>query len=118
MAKYKFLNNVKTGVVERVEITGDELKELEAREAAWDSKANKLKEIKFNRLLKLQATDWYSNSDVTMPDYIKTWRQSLRDIPANFTTESQYDELLVVDTDKESSTFGQLTHSIWTQPTE
>ena len=32
MAKYKFLNNVKTGVVERVEITGDELKELEARE--------------------------------------------------------------------------------------
>ena len=55
MAKYKFLNNVKTGVVERVEITGDELKELEARETAWDSKANKLKEIKFNRLQKLQA---------------------------------------------------------------
>ena len=42
----------------------------------------------------------------------------MRDIPANFTTESQYDELLVVDTDKESSTFGQLTHTIWTQPTE
>ena len=49
MAKYKFLNNVKTGVVERVEITGDELKELEARETAWDSKANKLKEIKLHQ---------------------------------------------------------------------
>ena len=114
----KFLNNIKTGLAERIEITGDELKELEARETAWDSKANKLKEIKFNRLLKLQATDWYSNSDVTMPDYIKTWRQTLRNIPANFTTESKYDELLVVDTDKTSKTFGQLTHSIWTQPKE
>ena len=118
MTKYKFLNNVKTGVVEKVEITGDELTELEARESSWDSKANKLKEIKFNRLQKLQETDWYSNSDVTMPDYIKTWRQSLRDIPANFTSESQYDELLVVDTDKKSSTFGQLTHTIWMHPTE
>ena len=61
MAKYKFLNNIKTGVVERIEITGDELKELEARETAWDSKANKLKEIKVNRLQCLQETDWYSN---------------------------------------------------------
>ena len=101
------------------------LSETEAEERAklnkdWDSKSNerKLIRIKNIRLQKLNETDWYSNSDVTMPDYIKTWRQSLRDIPANFTTESQYDELLVVDTDKESSTFGQLTHSIWKQPTE
>lgn len=118
MARYKTTINIETGVTERVEITGSELTELETREATWDSKANKLKEIKFNRLQKLQETDWYSNSDVTMPDYIKTWRQSLRDIPSNFTTESQYDELLVVDTDKTSKTFGQLTHSIWKQPTE
>ena len=98
-------------MVERVEITGDELKELEAREAAWDSKANKLKEIKFNRLQKLQATDWYSNSDVTMPDYIKTWRQTLRDLPANHTDEDAYDLLLARNSD------GELTHSVWTQPT-
>ena len=117
MAKYKFLNNVKTGVVERVEITGDELKELEAREAAWDSKANKLKEIKFNRLQKLQETDWWVLRG-NMSEAQTTYRQALRDIPVNFTTESQYDELLVVDTDKESSTFGQLTHAIWKQPTE
>jgi len=49
--------------------------------------------------------------DYTMPDYIKTWRQSLRDIPTNYTTESKYDELL----EKEN---GVLKHSIWTQPTE
>ena len=112
MARYKTIVNVETGVTERVEITGSELTELETREATWDSKANKLKEIKFNRLQKLQETDWYSNSDVTMPDYIKTWRQTLRDLPQNNTTESQYDTLLARDAD------GNLTNSVWTQPTE
>ena len=78
----------------------------------WDSKANerKLSEIKSIRLEKLQETDWMSLGDVTMPDYIKTWRQSLRDIPANFDS-SKYDDLLARNTN------GVLTHSIWTQPT-
>ena len=114
MPRYHLINN------KRVQFTAEEEAQRDAEEQAWadDSKNRKLKQIKKLRLEKLEATDWMSNSDVTMPDYIKTWRQSLRDIPANFTTESQYDELLVVDTDKESSTFGQLTHSIWKQPTE
>jgi hypothetical protein len=60
---------------------------------------------------KLKATDYMALGDYTMPDYIKTWRQSLRDIPTNYTTESKYDELL----EKEN---GVLKHSIWTQPTE
>jgi len=47
-----------------------------------------------------------------MPDNIKTWRQSLRDIPSNHTDEDAYDLLLARDSD------GNLTHSIWTQPTE
>ena len=58
----------------------------------------------------LQETDWMANSDVTMPSYIKTWRQSLRDIPANYNS-SKYDELLAEDDN------GNFTHSIWTQPT-
>ncbi len=53
-----------------------------------------------------------SCSDVAMPDYIKTWRQTLRDLPQNNTTESQYDTLLAKDAD------GNLTNSIWKQPTE
>ena len=112
MARYKTTINIKTGVTERVEITGSELTELETREAAWDSKANKLKEIKFNRLQKLQETDYFANSDVTMPSYIKTWRQTLRDLPANHTNENAYNLLLARDSD------GKLTHSVWTQPTE
>jgi len=80
----------------------------------WDSKANerKLSEIKNIRKEKLEATDWMANSDYTMPDYIKTWRQTLRDLPQNNTTESQYDILLARDSD------GKFTNSVWTQPTE
>ena len=32
---------------------------------------------------KLQETDFYSLSDVTMPNDMKTYRQELRDLPAN-----------------------------------
>jgi hypothetical protein len=71
----------------------------------------KLSAIKSIRREKLEATDWMSNGDVTMPDYIKTWRQTLRDLPANHTNENAYDLLLARDSDN------KLTHSVWTQPT-
>lgn len=70
----------------------------------------KLIKIKEIRLQKLIETDYLANSDVTMPDNIKTWRQSLRDIPQDFTTESQYDLLLARDSD------GKLTHTVWEKP--
>ena len=70
----------------------------------------KLNRIKIIRLEKLIETDYLANSDVTMPDNIKTWRQSLRDIPANHTDENAYDLLLARDSD------GKLTHSIWSKP--
>jgi hypothetical protein len=78
----------------------------------WNSKSaeRKLAYIKEIRLSKLKETDYLANSDVTMPDNIKTWRQSLRDIPQDNTTESKYDELLARDSD------GKLTHSIWSKP--
>jgi len=71
----------------------------------------KLSAIKSIRREKLEATDWMSNEDVTMPDYIKTWRQTLRDLPQNNTSKSQYDTLLAKDSND------KLTHSVWTQPT-
>jgi len=39
--------------------------------------------IRRNRLL--AATDWWANSDVTMTDEQRTYRQALRDLPANTT---------------------------------
>ena len=73
--------------------------------------ARKLEKIKNLRLARLQKTDWMSYSDVTMPSYIKTWRQTLRDLPQNNTTDSQYNTLLAKDSN------GNLTNSVWTQPT-
>ena len=74
------------------------------------SATRKLKQIKEIRLQKLQETDYLSNSDMTMSDDIKTWRQSLRDIPQNYTTEEEYDLLKATDED------GNLTHSICNKP--
>jgi len=99
--------------VTKTEITGEEKTQLEAkRKAIADNLPNKkLEDIKEIRLQKLIETDYLANSDVTMPDYIKTWRQTLRDLPANHTNENAYDLLLARDSD------GKLTHSVWTQPT-
>ena len=98
--------------VTRTEITGEELTKLEADKTAFANKSGerKLEVIKQLRLERLIDTDWYSNSDVTMPDNIKTWRQSLRDIPANHTDENAYDLLLA------RNDAGELTHSIWSKP--
>ena len=86
----------------------------DAEEKAWnDDKPNRqLSEIREIRNQKLSETDYMANSDYTMPSYIKTWRQTLRDLPQNNTTESQYDTLLATDAD------GNLTNSVWKQPTE
>ena len=42
-----------------------------------------LRELRFERDRLLQETDWYANSDVTMSNDMKTYRQALRDLPAN-----------------------------------
>ena len=98
--------------VTKTEITGDEKTQLKADRTAFANKSGerKLEVIKQLRLDRLKETDWYSNSDVTMPDNIKTWRQSLRDIPANHTDEDAYDLLLA------RNDAGELTHSIWSKP--
>ena len=41
------------------------------------------RELRMQRDNLLSKTDFYANSDVTMPDNIKTYRQALRDLPAN-----------------------------------
>ena len=97
----------------RREMTAEEQAKYDARQKAWAdaSATRKLTRIKFLRKERLEATDYMANSDFTMPDYIKTWRQTLRDLPQNNTTESSYDTLLSVDSDD------KLTNSVWTQPT-
>ena len=96
---------------EKIPFTAEEetARDIEEQQWADDSANRKLKEIKKLRLQKLRETDYLANSDMTMPDNIATWRQSLRNIPQNNTTEEQYDLLLArVD--------GELTNEIWSKP--
>ena len=105
----KILTN--NGVVR--EATAEEQALIDERETKYtlNKSKRKLSKIRHIRNQKLIETDYLSNSDVTMPDYIKTWRQTLRDLPANHTDEDAYNLLLARDSD------GKLTHSVWTQPT-
>ena len=40
-------------------------------------------QLRIDRNNLLKQTDWMANSDVTMSDAWKTYRQELRDLPAN-----------------------------------
>jgi len=95
-----------------VELTESEIAEYNLLQDEYKNNrtAKKLKAIREIRNLKLKETDYLAMSDNTMPDNIKTWRQSLRDLPQNNTTEEQYDALLATDSD------GNLTNSIWSKP--
>ena len=42
-----------------------------------------MEHLRYLRNCLLQETDWMANSDVTMSDDWKTYRQALRDLPAN-----------------------------------
>ena len=112
MVRYKLTDGVK------VQLTAEEETARDLEEQQWADKSSqrKLNKIKSIRLQKLIETDYLANSDMTMPDNIKTWRQSLRDLPQNNTTEEQYDLLLVRDEDENSITYGQLTNAIWSKP--
>ena len=96
------------------DMTTEEQAQYDKDLAEWNSKSadRKLEKIRLYRNRRLKQTDYLANSDVIMPDYIKTWRQVLRDLPQNNTTESQYDTLLERNAD------GSLKNSIWTQPKE
>ena len=105
MVTYKINDN---GVIR--DATAEERVEIDSLQKPIDFSARKLAEIRKIRNRKLSETDYLANSDVTMSDNIKTWRQSLRDLPQNNTTETEYDALLARDDD------GNLTNSIWSKP--
>ena len=93
-----------------IDLTAEEITEYNDRQTAWnnDSANRKLKGIKELRQQKLEETDWWVlRGDMT--DEQKAWRQGLRDIPQNYTTEAEYDLILARDEQ------GQLTHAVWSK---
>ena len=68
----------------RVQFTAEEETARDAQEQAWADGANDRKAIavREERDALLAASDWMANSDVTMSDEWRTYRQALRDVPA------------------------------------
>ena len=92
-----------------VPFTEAEITARKAEEAEATNAASKLETIINIRLEKLKETDWWvlkGSITTEQSDY----RQALRDIPQNNTTEEQYDLILARDED------GNLTHEIWSKP--
>ena len=65
-----------------VPFTAEEEAARDAEEAAWDAGADDrtAKEVRRKRDAILKSSDWMANSDVTMSDEWRTYRQALRDI--------------------------------------
>ena len=76
MANYKVVNNVRVQLTpeEEVEFAADEKK------AAEEAPIREMNIIRDMRNEKLAETDWMANSDLTMSEEWKTYRQALRDI--------------------------------------
>ena len=72
-----------------VDLTAEEETEFETRNTEWaaDSANRAMSNLRYARTEKLKETDFYGNSDVTMSSDMTTYRQALRDLPSNYTTD-------------------------------
>jgi len=66
-----------------VQFTAEEETARDNEEAAWANAApaRALADLRSKRNKLLAETDFYGNSDVTMSNDMKTYRQALRDLP-------------------------------------
>ena len=76
--------NVSTGEIVQIPYTAEEQAEYDTKKAAWAANANdrKAAEVRAERNAKITACDWRVLPDVSNSDVWKTYRQALRDIPA------------------------------------
>ena len=82
MPRYKLVNG------ERIQFTAEEEAQRDQEEADWEAGAfdRAIASLRQDRNNKLAETDFYALSDVTMSDDMKTYRQELRDFPADKNT--------------------------------
>ena len=76
-----------------VQFTVEEEAARDAEEKAWadGALARAQANLRFKRNRLLAETDFYALSDVTMSDDMKTYRQELRDLPADKDTVEKCD---------------------------
>lgn len=82
MPRYKNKDGV------RIQFTAEEETARDAEEKAWSDGAldRALQNLRDKRNSLLSKTDWTANSDVTMSDAMKTYRQQLRDATSGLDT--------------------------------
>ena len=80
---------------EIVQFTAEEETARDAEEKAWadGALARAQANLRQERNRRLAETDFYGNSDVTMSDDMKTYRQNLRDLPAGKDTVDKCDNV-------------------------
>jgi len=78
MSRYHNVNG------QMVQFTAQEETARDAEETAWAAGANdrQASEVRKERDAKLSACDWRASSDVTLSSQWRTYRQALRDVPA------------------------------------
>ena len=80
----KFVVNMQTGSQQLVEMSDTEIAQR-AQEYAAIPVESYWQTLRAQRNNLLSQTDYLANSDVTMSDEMRTYRQALRDLPANTT---------------------------------
>ena len=86
----KVVIDCSNGTAKTVDLTEDEIKKFNAEVAAEPTELErKLENIRMIRNGLLSETDWMANSDVTMSDAWKKYRQDLRDITKGVTLSKE-----------------------------
>jgi len=69
----------------QVPFTPEEESARDAEEAAWEAGANDraLAALRLQRNSLLHDTDWWASTDLSISEAQTTYRQALRDLPAN-----------------------------------
>ena len=66
-----------------VDMTSEEQTEIENMQKAFDPTVEQWQDLRSQRNSLLASTDHFALADSTLSDDMKTYRQSLRDLPAN-----------------------------------
>jgi uncharacterized membrane protein YdfJ with MMPL/SSD domain len=85
-----------TDEINYVDLTNEQIVEKNNIKTEWSNNAfnRSLDKLRKKRNNLLAETDWMANSDVTMSDTMRTYRQQLRDITNGLTTVEQVDAVV------------------------
>ena len=81
-----------------IPMTEAEIISRKAEEAEWDNNNSPfslaMESFRLRRNSLLAETDWTANSDVTMSEAMRTYRQELRDLTTGLTTVEEVDAVI------------------------